>query len=219
MHDPGDLGLQPARHPPQLDHQTRQLGRGQHAQIRRSARRHRLLESGDELLSHELPVIAPNIRSQPTFKEIRENCLRDSDVMVEVRRITDAVEVDAAEALFDDAPRVEATRRFLSEPGHHLLVSYVDTVPVGMVTGVEMTHPDKGTEMFLYELGVAESSRGRGVGRLLVSALVELARERGCCGMWVLTDDDNAAAIAAYRAAGGALGDTARQLGWQFGEP
>ena len=27
-------------------------------------------------------------------------------------------------------------------------------LPVGMVTGVETTHPDKGTEMFLYELSV-----------------------------------------------------------------
>ncbi len=34
-----------------------------------------------------------------------------------------------------------------------------------MVSGVELTHPDKGTEMFLYELGVAERFRGRGIGR------------------------------------------------------
>jgi hypothetical protein len=29
-----------------------------------------------------------------------------------------------------------------------LLVAYLDDAPVGMTTGVEMTHPDKGTEMF-----------------------------------------------------------------------
>jgi ribosomal protein S18 acetylase RimI-like enzyme len=45
-----------------------------------------------------------------------------------------------------------------------------------MVTGVEMTHPDKGTEMFLYELGVADEHQGRGIGRALVSALADLAR-------------------------------------------
>ena len=75
--------------------------------------------------------------------------------------------------LFDGAARVEATRRFLADPDHHLLVAYDGGEAVGFVTGVEMTHPDKGTEMFLYELGVDESARPgsrngarRGVGRL-----------------------------------------------------
>ena len=66
-----------------------------------------------------------------------------------------------------------------------------------MITGVEMTHPDKGTEMFLYELGVDENHRGRGLGRDLVAAFRDAGAQRGCYGMWVLTDDDNAAATAA----------------------
>ena len=33
-----------------------------------------------------------------------------------------------------------------------------------MVSGVETTHPDKGTEMFLYELGVAALATYRGTG-------------------------------------------------------
>lgn len=39
------------------------------------------------------------------------------------------------------------------------------------MSGVETTQPDKGTEMFLCELGVDESARGRGLGRTLVAAL------------------------------------------------
>ncbi len=53
------------------------------------------------------------------------------------------------------------------------------------------------------KLGVHEPFRGRGVGRALVSALADLARERDCYGMWVITDKDNAAARAAYQHAGG----------------
>jgi ribosomal protein S18 acetylase RimI-like enzyme len=137
----------------------------------------------------------------------------------DIRRITDPADVHRAAELFDDAPRDEATDRFLRDPGHHLLIAYIDGTPVGMITGVEMTHPDKGTEMFLYELGVDESHRGQGVGRALVAALEALARERSCYGMWVLTDDDNAAALAVYRAAGGAPAECSRQLAWEFTDP
>ncbi|MEY2523902.1 MAG: hypothetical protein QOJ66_2467 [Ilumatobacteraceae bacterium] len=138
--------------------------------------------------------------------------------MAEIRRITDPADVHAAATLFDDAPRVDATERFLSKPGHHLLIAYVDGEPVGMITGVEMTHPDKGTEMFLYELGVDEAHQRRGIGRALVSSLATLARERDCYCMWVLTDDDNAAAMAAYRGAGGIVGETSRLLSWEFSD-
>ena len=109
----------------------------------------------------------------------------------------------AAGALFDEPPRPAATRRFLEEPAHHLLIAYdAGGEPVGFVTGVETTHPDKGTEMFLYELGVAEPARRQGVGSALASALVALARQRGCYGMWVGTEDDNVAARRTYERAG-----------------
>jgi ribosomal protein S18 acetylase RimI-like enzyme len=138
---------------------------------------------------------------------------------VTIRPAATAAEVAAASALFDAPARADATRRFLAEPGHHLVVAYVASEPAGMVSGVELTHPDKGTEMFLYELGVAERFRGHGIGRRLVAALADIAREAGCYGMWVLTDDDNAAALAAYRAAGGVLDAAPRMLTWEFSSP
>jgi ribosomal protein S18 acetylase RimI-like enzyme len=139
--------------------------------------------------------------------------------MINIRHLglTDAADVEAAAELFDHAPQPQATQRFLVEPGHHLLIAYDDDgAPIGMVSGVEMTHPDKGTEMFLYELGVHESHRGRGVGRALVAALADIAKARRCYGMWVLTDDDNSAAVKAYLAAGAKLEDNTRLLAWTF---
>jgi ribosomal protein S18 acetylase RimI-like enzyme len=109
----------------------------------------------------------------------------------------------AAGALFDDPPTRPWTEDFLARPGHHLCLAYADGVAAGFVTGVEMVHPDKGAEMFLYELGVDEAYRGRGLGRALVAALAERARERGCLGMWVLTETDNEAARRTYESAGG----------------
>jgi ribosomal protein S18 acetylase RimI-like enzyme len=84
------------------------------------------------------------------------------------------------------------------------------------VSGVEMTHPDKGTEMFLYELAVDERFRRRGIGRQLVEALMALAQRRGCYGMWVLADTDNVAAVRTYQSAGGGAGATSLLFDWSF---
>jgi ribosomal protein S18 acetylase RimI-like enzyme len=126
----------------------------------------------------------------------------------------------AAAALFDRPPLPEVTRRFLAEPTHHLLLAWVegDGAAAGFVSGVETTHPDKGTEMFLYELGVDERARGRGVGRALVGALAELARERGCYGMWTATETDNVAAQRTYAAAGARILEAHTTVEWQLGE-
>ena len=122
--------------------------------------------------------------------------------------------VVAAQHLFDGPAKPEATARFLSEPGSHLLVAYVEGEPAGFVSGVEVTHPDKGTEMFLYELAVDETHRRRGHGRALVEALGALACKRRCTGMFVLVDDDNAAGRAVYRSAGGAESSQPIMVDW-----
>jgi hypothetical protein len=80
---------------------------------------------------------------------------------MEIRRITQSDAVRTASQLFDGPPRPQDTERFLADPRHHLLLAYVGDEPAGMISGVEMTYPDKGTEMFLYELGVDEPFRGR----------------------------------------------------------
>ena len=81
-----------------------------------------------------------------------------------------------------------------------------------------MTHPDKGTEMFLYELGVEEQFRRRGIGKRLVRALADLAVVRGCYGMWVAVDPDNDAALATYRAAGAEEPTTAVIFNWSLNQ-
>ena len=141
---------------------------------------------------------------------------------VEIVRLgpADVDKVIAARDLFDREPVSDSTARFLVEPGHHLLFAYDGDVPVGFISGVETVHPDKGAEMFLYELGVAESHRRRGVGRALIQRLANIARAAGCYGMWVATEAENIAALAAYEAAGAKREDEpAVILTWKFRPP
>lgn len=112
--------------------------------------------------------------------------------------------VIAAAEVFDDPPDPAATRAFLADEGHHLLLAYEGETAIGMLTAVELLHPDKPRpEMFIYELGVLEAWQRRGVATALLKDLVALCRARDVQEMFVLTDDDNEAAFATYRKAGG----------------
>jgi ribosomal protein S18 acetylase RimI-like enzyme len=137
---------------------------------------------------------------------------------MDIRRLgpSDVESVMAASSLFDEPARHEWASLFLAREGHHMLVAFIEEAAAGFVSGVEMTHPDKGTEMFLYELSVAEEHRRLGVGRALVSALGQLAAERGCYGMWVGTEPDNVAAIATYQSGGAKDLDPFVTLSWSF---
>ncbi|MFC1430829.1 GNAT family N-acetyltransferase [Streptacidiphilus sp. N1-3] len=141
-----------------------------------------------------------------------------------ISRAGTVAEVVAAEGLYDGPARKDAAERFLASDDHHLLLAHDEDEddgggspkPVGFVSGVEVTHPDKGTEMFLYELAVDPAHHRRGIGRALVAALAELARERGLYGMWVLTDRGNPAALATYRSAGAEAEEDCVMLTWTW---
>lgn len=135
-----------------------------------------------------------------------------------IRRLgpADARVVLGAPYLFDAPPTQAWTDTFLTAPGHHLLFAFDEDRAVGFVSGVEMIHPDKGTEMFLYELGVDESSRGRGIGRALTQALVELARELGCYGVWTGTEHDNEPALRTYLGSGATAEPGTTILVWEL---
>ena len=137
---------------------------------------------------------------------------------MEIVRLTvgDEQTVAAMSHLFDEPAVPEHTLRFFRDDRHHLLIAREADDVLGFVSGVEMTHPDKGTEMFLYELAVDEPSQRQGIGRALVEALGDLARARGCYGMWVLTDNDNEAALATYTSAGGGSRSPQVMLEWKW---
>lgn len=137
-------------------------------------------------------------------------------VDIAAMQVGDEERVAAASALFDAPLAPGPVKRFLANPTHHLLIAYFSGLPVGFVSGVELTHPDKGTEMFLYELAVDSGYRHHGIGTALVEAIAAVAREHDCYGMWVLLDDENAAAAATYRKAGGDVESQPLMFSWKF---
>ncbi|MFD9225892.1 GNAT family N-acetyltransferase [Streptomyces sp. NPDC060064] len=135
---------------------------------------------------------------------------------MDIRRATTVSELIAAEHLYDGPARAEWAERFLAATGHLMLIAYVDGAPAGMVSGIEMLHPDKGSEMCLYEVSVDAAYRRRGIGGALVEALREVARERGCYDLWVGVDTDNDPALATYRSTGAKDDGVFAMLTWEF---
>jgi ribosomal protein S18 acetylase RimI-like enzyme len=109
----------------------------------------------------------------------------------------------AADSVFDHPVDAALAAEFLSDPRHHLAIAIEDGQIIGMASGVHYVHPDKAPELWINEVGVATGYQGRGVGRRVVSVLLDHGRTLGCQEAWLLTDDSNAAARRMYAAAGG----------------
>ena len=133
-----------------------------------------------------------------------------------IEQVTDVQTLERGAELFDERPDRDGASRFLNTPGHHLLFAFEDELPVGFASGAELIHPDKGTEMYLNELGVDDQFQGHGIATQLVEAMIDLAKELGCRGMWDVTEPDNAAAIATYRRAGADDVSPCVIFGWTF---
>ena len=106
--------------------------------------------------------------------------------------------------VFDDAVDPRMAGEFLNDPRHHLVAAIDHGMVVGFASAVHYVHPDKRSpEMWINEVGVATTHRGRGVARAILQRLFEVARVIGCVEAWVLTDRTNAAALRLYKSNGG----------------
>ncbi len=125
---------------------------------------------------------------------------------VEIRLLgpADASVLDRiAPDVFDGPVDPRWTAEFLGDDRHHLAVALDGGLVVGMASAVHYVHPDKRPELWINEVGVAPTHRGRGVGQALLAALFERGRALGCTEAWVLTEEDNTAARRLYARAGG----------------
>lgn len=125
-------------------------------------------------------------------------------VLIRILGTSDAPVLERVETgVFDFDVDPNLTAEFLADPRHHMVVALVDDRVVGMASAVHYVHPDKATEFWVNEVGVAPSHQRRGIGRKLLSALLDHGRALGCRTAWLGTEEDNTAARRLYAGAGG----------------
>ena len=130
--------------------------------------------------------------------EIKLLCREDAGVLANV-----------APDVFDDRIDAGRAKEFLADARHHLAVAIDDGLVVAFVSAVHYVHPDKPCpELWINEVGVVETHRGRGLGTRLLRAVFAVARDLGCAEAWVLNDRANTAALRLYAAAGSAEATT-----------
>jgi GNAT superfamily N-acetyltransferase len=118
--------------------------------------------------------------------------------------------LNVADDVFDNPVDESFAHEFLADPRHHIVVALSDGVVIGFASAVHYIHPDKPTELWINEVGVADVHQGKGIGKAIMKELLHLGKQLGCVNAWVLTDRSNAAANRLYKSVGGqvAEGDT-----------
>jgi aminoglycoside 6'-N-acetyltransferase I len=136
---------------------------------------------------------------------------------VKVLSVTDLpLLMNTADGVFDNPVNESFAREFLNDPRHHIVVALVDGVVIGFASAVHYIHPDKPPELWIDEVGVAPAHQNKGVGKAIMTEILQVGKQLGCVTAWVLTDRSNAAANGLYKSVGGqaAEGDTAM---YEFG--
>lgn len=124
---------------------------------------------------------------------------------MEIRRLgpPDTNQVIGAARLFDEPPDRAAVERYLADERNVFLLALQGDEPAGFLRGTELAQlKSERRQMFLYEIGVDERVRRRGIGRELVLFLLRHCRERGLEEVFVLTDPANDAAVKLYLSTG-----------------
>jgi aminoglycoside 6'-N-acetyltransferase I len=108
-----------------------------------------------------------------------------------------------AEDVFDFPVREDLTRKYLANESNVLVVALDDDLVVGMCSGMFQVHPDKEEELWINELGVSPEYQRQGIATRLLKAFEKIAHDRGCRGIWVLTEPTNLPANALYSSMAG----------------
>ena len=121
--------------------------------------------------------------------------------IVRVTRSNASILHSIAPEVFDEPIDAGRLACYLDSPEHLMLVALFGDCVVGQATGIVQRHPDKHSELFVDEIGVAPDFRKKGVARKMLRELLATGEVMGCEEAWVLTEAGNVAARKLYETA------------------
>ena len=107
------------------------------------------------------------------------------------------------EGTFDNPVELTLAYAFLATGVNELVVALSLGEVIGFASGTALMHPDKPTGFVINEVGVHEDFQRQGIGRRLLERIIDVARSRGCHGIWLGTELQNVPARELYRKSGG----------------
>ena len=128
---------------------------------------------------------------------------------ITVKRITEFDEAEIS-SLFEAAKQkdIHPNPAFIEDQRNVFLVAYNKNQACGFLYAYLLTSPHKAhPEMFLYSVDTFEAFRKQGVATTLINSLKKMAKENGCQEMFVITNNNNRAAMDLYEYTGGIIGN------------
>ncbi|MFC5004179.1 GNAT family N-acetyltransferase [Dactylosporangium cerinum] len=123
----------------------------------------------------------------------------------------------------------EATRRFVGvasgvaafvqSPGTIAFIAVDGHEVQGWCWGYVLARPDGTSMLYLHNLEVTESCRGRGIGRRLLRSFMEAGAQLGASKMFLVTGEENAAARGLYESMGAGLATQGPTVNYWFALP
>lgn len=124
---------------------------------------------------------------------------------IEVRRLgigDESLAVEIADRIYGRQIGPVEVHDFLANPSNYLLGAYICGEFAAFLVAHELQRNDGlPSMMYLHRIETVEKHRRKGAGSAIVDELKRLSLERGCCKMWVISDNDIAGEF--YASTGG----------------
>lgn len=155
------------------------------------------------LRSRTAPDRPAEAGARPTGPTVRRLGPGDEAVLALLARDNDRFGSLEDRVALDPLPPAEAAA-FLADDRTALFVAFVGDEPAGFVYTCELYRRHTVLRhLCLYEVGVADQHRGRGIGPALMAAVADHAKAQGIERGFTVTHTSNVAALALFAEAGG----------------
>lgn len=130
------------------------------------------------------------------------------DERITIKRITSSgkIPISQINSLLDKGREwdIEQGKKFIENLDNALFLAFWEEEAAGFLTAHRLQRLDKRKAgVLLYEIGVNENFRQRGIGKALIETVKNWGREVSADEVWVLTNKSNVPANALYQSVGG----------------